>query len=56
VFLNLITVFTAVLTMLAGSAHTAAQFVGGAIVVGGVVLTNAPAFRRQQRGRQLPRR
>ena len=56
VFLNLITVFTAVLTMLAGSVHTAAQFVGGAIVVVGVVLTNAPAFRRQQRGRQLPRR
>ncbi|HKU02975.1 MAG TPA: DMT family transporter [Arthrobacter sp.] len=55
VFLNLITVFTAVLTLLAGQVHTAAQFVGGAIVVCGVVLTNAPAFRRQRRDTQLPR-
>jgi len=47
VFLNLITVFTAVLTILAGQVHTAAQFVGGAIVVGGVIVTNARAFRRK---------
>ncbi|MFF2347840.1 DMT family transporter [Pseudarthrobacter sp. NPDC058119] len=55
VFLNLITVFTAVLTLLAGQVHAAAQFVGGAIVVCGVVLTNVPAFRRQRRDAQLPR-
>nr|WP_217509357.1 DMT family transporter [Pseudarthrobacter sp. C4D7] len=48
VFLNLITVFTAVLTMLAGQLHTAAQFVGGAIVVGGVMVANASAFRRRR--------
>ena len=54
VFLNLITVFTAVLTILTGHVHTAAQFVGGAIVIGGVIVTNAPAFRRQRRSRQLP--
>ncbi|SDL18185.1 Threonine/homoserine efflux transporter RhtA [Glycomyces sambucus] len=46
VFLNLITVFTAVFTILAGQPWTAAQVAGGAIVIGGVVLTNAGAFRR----------
>ena len=45
VFLNLITVFTAILTVLAGQVHTAAQLVGGAVVIAGVVVTNAPAFR-----------
>ncbi|WP_457949542.1 DMT family transporter [Pseudarthrobacter sp. alpha12b] len=54
VFLNLITVFTAVLTILAGHVHTAAQLVGGVIVIGGVIVTNAPAFRRQRRTRELP--
>lgn len=54
VFLNLITVFTAVLTILAGHVHTAAQLVGGAIVIGGVVVTNAPAFRRQRRAKEMP--
>ncbi|GAA1680164.1 DMT family transporter [Glycomyces endophyticus] len=44
VFLNLITVFTAVFTILAGQPWTAAQLVGGAIVLGGVVLTNLKAF------------
>ncbi|MFC8521242.1 DMT family transporter [Pseudarthrobacter sp. NPDC057230] len=53
VFLNLITVFTAVLTILAGHVHTAAQLVGGAIVIGGVVITNAPAFRRQRKDRKV---
>ncbi|MGN7151264.1 DMT family transporter [Arthrobacter sp. SAFR-179] len=47
VFLNLITVFTAILTILAGHVHTTAQLVGGAIVIGGVVIANAPNFRRQ---------
>lgn len=50
VFLNLITVFTAAFTILAGHAYTAAQVVGGLIVVGGVVLTNA----RVLRGRPVP--
>lgn len=53
VFLNLITVFTAVLTILAGHVHAAAQLVGGAIVIGGVVITNAPAFRRQRKDRKV---
>ncbi|KRE89970.1 multidrug transporter [Arthrobacter sp. Soil764] len=48
VFLNLITVFTAILTILAGHVHTTAQLVGGAIVIGGVVIANAPNFRRQK--------
>ncbi|RRR96980.1 DMT family transporter [Glycomyces terrestris] len=46
VFLNLITVFTAVFTILAGQPWTWAQVAGGAIVVGGVVLANAGALRR----------
>lgn len=54
VFLNLITVFTAVLTILAGHVHTAAQLVGGVIVIGGVIVTNASAFRRKRRARELP--
>lgn len=53
VFLNLITVFTAVLTILAGHVHTTAQLLGGAIVIGGVVITNAPNFRRQRKARQV---
>lgn len=48
VFLNLITVFTAVITIIAGQPSTLAQFVGGAIVIGGVVLTNAGVFRRRK--------
>lgn len=48
VFLNLITVFTAVLTVIAGQVPTTAQLVGGAIVIGGVVAANAPAFLRQR--------
>ena len=54
VFLNLITVFTAILTVFAGQVHTTAQLVGGAVVIAGVVVTNAPAFRRQKRIRELP--
>ncbi|MGB4778152.1 DMT family transporter [Microbacterium sp.] len=41
VFLNLITVFTAAFTILAGHPYTPAQLIGGVIVIGGVVLTNA---------------
>lgn len=46
VFLNLITVFTALFTVLAGHPFTAAQLVGGAIVIAGVALANERAFRR----------
>ncbi|GAB3272888.1 DMT family transporter [Sinomonas notoginsengisoli] len=46
VFLNLITVFTAVLTMILGQPISVAQIVGGVIVLGGVAISNANAFRR----------
>ncbi|MFJ8855947.1 DMT family transporter [Streptomyces sp. NPDC102437] len=52
VFLNLITVFTAAFTILAGHSFTAAQVAGGLIVIVGVVLTNA----RGLRGRSVPQR
>jgi drug/metabolite transporter (DMT)-like permease len=55
VFLNLITVFTAVLTVLAGQVHTTAQLAGGAVVIAGVVVANAPAFRRQRLMKEVPR-
>jgi drug/metabolite transporter (DMT)-like permease len=45
VFLNLITVFTALFTILAGHPFTAAQIIGGVIVIAGVVLANEKAFR-----------
>ena len=49
-FLNLITVFTALAAVLLGRALTPAQVLGGALVLGGMVLTNlAP------RGRTAPR-
>ena len=48
VFLNLITVFTAVLTLLAGQPFTAAQVIGGVFVLGGVALANAQAFRTRR--------
>jgi drug/metabolite transporter (DMT)-like permease len=47
VFLNLITVFTAVLTLVTGHPFGAAQVVGGVVVVGGIVLANASALRRR---------
>lgn len=46
VFLNLITVFTAVFTILAGHPFTLAQIVGGIVVIAGVALANERAFRR----------
>lgn len=46
VFLNLITVFTVAFTLLAGQPFTIGQLVGGAIVIVGVVVANAQAFRR----------
>ncbi|MDR1386089.1 MAG: DMT family transporter [Propionibacteriaceae bacterium] len=45
VFLNLITVFTALFTILAGRPFSLAQLLGGAVIVVGVVLTNLRAFR-----------
>ncbi|MFT3875359.1 MAG: DMT family transporter [Propioniciclava sp.] len=48
VFLNLITVFTAAFTILAGHPYTAAQILGGVIVIGGVILTNAGSFARKR--------
>lgn len=47
VFLNLITVFTAIFTVLAGRRFDAAQMIGGAVVIGGVVMTNTRALRRK---------
>lgn len=46
VFLNLITVFTAVFTVLAGHPFTLAQIIGGVVVIAGVALANERAFRR----------
>lgn len=48
VFLNLITVFTAAFTILSGQAYTAAQLIGGAVVIGGVVLTNTSGRKRRR--------
>jgi drug/metabolite transporter (DMT)-like permease len=48
VFLNLITVFTAVLTILMGQPLTIAQVIGGMIVIAGVALANKQAFTRRQ--------
>lgn len=47
VFLNLITVFTAAFTIAVGDPYTAAQVVGGLVVIAGVVLTNARHLRRR---------
>ena len=47
VFLNLITVFTALFTIVAGHPFTAAQIVGGVVVIGGVALANERALRRR---------
>lgn len=47
VFLNLITVFTAVLTILMGQPLTLAQVIGGTIVIAGVALANKQVFTRR---------
>lgn len=47
VFLNLITVFTALFTILAGHPFTLPQILGGVVVIAGVALANERAFRRQ---------
>jgi drug/metabolite transporter (DMT)-like permease len=50
VFLNLITVFTALFTILSGQPYTFAQIAGGVIVVAGILLTST----RGRRGRSTP--
>lgn len=47
VFLNLITVFAAILTLLMGQALTLAQVLGGTVVIAGVALANKEAFTRR---------
>lgn len=47
VFLNLITVFAAILTLLTGQAFTLAQVLGGTVVIAGVALANKEAFARR---------
>lgn len=46
VFLNLLTVFTAVLTVLTGQAITLPQILGGLVILAGIAIANAAAFRR----------
>jgi len=46
VFLNMLTVFTAVLTVLLGQPVSAAQVLGGIVILAGIAITNARAFRR----------
>ncbi|SNT40498.1 DMT family transporter [Rhodococcoides kyotonense] len=46
VFLNLITVFTVVISVGLGQSFTLAQAIGGVTVIAGVVLTNLKALRR----------
>lgn len=45
VFMNLITVYIAVFTIVSGQQYSVAQLFGGAIVISGVVLTNAGAVK-----------
>jgi drug/metabolite transporter (DMT)-like permease len=45
VFLNLITVFTVLISVALGKSFTVAEAIGGAVVLGGVAMTNAQAFR-----------
>lgn len=54
VFMNLVTVNVAVLTVLSGQAMTVAQVVGGALVIGGVVLTSARPHRPRTTTGALP--
>lgn len=49
VFLNLITVFTVLIAVTLGQPLTLAQGVGGAAVLGGVLLANLDAFRKKPR-------
>lgn len=55
VFMNLITVFVALFTILAGQPYTGAQVVGGVIVIAGVTLANAHNLRlRKDKGPAEP--
>ncbi|MFD9697513.1 DMT family transporter [Lentzea sp. NPDC059081] len=55
VFLNLITVFTVVMSAALGKPVTAAEILGGAVVLVGVAMTNADAFRRPARDEEASR-
>lgn len=48
VFLNMITVFTALITIVWGKPFTGIELIGGAIVIIGVLITNAQALLRRQ--------
>lgn len=48
VFLNLLTVFTAVLTVLTGQAITLPQVVGGLVILAGIAIANAHVFRTRR--------
>jgi drug/metabolite transporter (DMT)-like permease len=54
VFLNLITVFTAIATVFLGQPLSAAQIIGGLIVLTGVALANEQAFTRPRPGLPHP--
>ncbi|MFP5367240.1 MAG: EamA family transporter, partial [Actinomycetes bacterium] len=47
-YLNLIAVFTAVITVVLGQPITAPQILGGALVISGVLLTSAGGKERQR--------
>jgi drug/metabolite transporter (DMT)-like permease len=49
VFLNLLTVFTAVLTVLTGQAITLPQILGGLVILAGIAIANTHVFRRSPR-------
>lgn len=49
VFLNLITVFTVIIAVILGQVLTVPQVIGGVLVLVGIVLTNAKAFRPASR-------
>ena len=51
VFMNLITVYIAIFTIISGQQYSAAQLIGGVVVISGVVLTNAGALKFLRRAR-----
>ncbi|RYM02906.1 DMT family transporter [Sporolactobacillus sp. THM7-7] len=53
IFLNLLTVFTALLSLLLGEAVTTPQIIGGLLVIAGVYLTNWKGGRRSIAGESL---
>ena len=55
-FLNLITVFTVVISLLRGQPLTAAQGLGGLLVLVGIILTQEHALRGRRAARPAHRR